>query len=596
MTTANITEASIAAGQSTVEREYWIEQLGSPPEKHYFPYKGRQGDGTRDRTGRISGQIAPDLAAPLLKLVNRSHLRLHMVLLTAATILLERYTYDSGKDIIIGTPVYKQEIKGKFVNTTLPLRHKIKPGMTFKELLLHVRETITQASKHQNYPIETMLYHLNLSNDEKKDFPLFDTVIILENIHDKTYLEGININTLFIFKHSEETIQYEVEYNSGRYTPEAIEAIVTHLESILRQGVTGINREIATLELLTETGKEQQLYEFNDTQREYPLDKTVVTLFEEQAQKTPHREAVVGMKRPPSGQDTGIDMEREAITYGELNRQSEQVAQRLREKGVKPGMLVAILEEPTVEMIRAILAVLKAGAAYLPIDPQTPQQRILYMLEDSAVHHLLTGRAVIETQSFSRLQGLHRTQARPHVTAPRPAVADLDTLPIPDRTLIDYEKYTRHISLAMVKNCITLQGTRGCPYECAYCARLWPKKHVARTAENIFAEVKKYYDKGVRRFALIDDIFNLKIENSSRFYELIIENNMEIQLLFPAGLRGDIMTPEYIDLMVKAGTVNISLALETASPRLQKLMRKNLDIEKLRRNLQYICTKHPHVI
>ncbi|MCP4146789.1 MAG: radical SAM protein, partial [bacterium] len=86
------------------------------------------------------------------------------------------------------------------------------------------------------------------------------------------------------------------------------------------------------------------------------------------------------------------------------------------------------------------------------------------------------------------------------------------------------------------------------------------------------------------------------IENSSRFYELIIENNMEIQLLFPAGLRGDIMTPEYIDLMVKAGTVNISLALETASPRLQKMMRKNLDIEKLRRNLQYICTKHPHVI
>lgn len=143
-----------------------------------------------------------------------------------------------------------------------------------------------------------------------------------------------------------------------------------------------------------------------------------------------------------------------------------------------------------------------------------------------------------------------------HVTGARGQITNLDRLPIPDRSLVDYEKYNRYIGQAMVKCSISLQATRGCPYDCKYCYQIWPKKHVFRSAQNIFEEVQLYYNLGIRKFNFVDDIFNLNIKNSTRFFQLIIENKLDLQLFFPAGLRGDISTKEYIDLMVQAGMEN----------------------------------------
>ena len=183
-----------------------------------------------------------------------------------------------------------------------------------------------------------------------------------------------------------------------------------------------------------------------------------------------------------------------------------------------------------------------------------------------------------------------------HLSPVRPQINDLDRMPFPNRSFVDYEKYNQFLGHSMVKNCMSVQATRGCPFKCVYCHKIWPKNHVVRSAENVFAEIQAYYHMGVTQFAFVDDIFNLDIKNSSRFYQLIIKNKLMVQLFFPNGLRGDILTREYIDLMVEAGTVNIAFALETASPRLQKLTRKNLHIEKLREILQYICETYPELI
>jgi len=96
----------------------------------------------------------------------------------------------------------------------------------------------------------------------------------------------------------------------------------------------------------------------------------------------------------------------------------------------------------------------------------------------------------------------------------------------------------------MVKHAVSLQGTRGCPYNCTYCHKIWGKKHVVRSAGNLFDEVKLYYDMGVRRFVLIDDIFNLDIKNSSEFFKKILDARMKPQFFFPNGLRGDILTKD----------------------------------------------------
>jgi amino acid adenylation domain-containing protein/non-ribosomal peptide synthase protein (TIGR01720 family) len=248
------------------------------------------------------------------------------------------------------------------------------------------------------------------------------------------------------------------------------------------------------------------------------------------------------------------------------------------------------------EMVMAMLAVLKAGGAYVPVDPDYPPDRVNFMLKDSGAALVLTESGVLDRVSFSVLKGLGEREVECLLTTPRPQIRDLDHLPTPDRSLIDVELYRKRIGIAMVTDSVSIQATRGCPYRCAYCHRIWPKTHVVRSSGHIYAEVDYYRRKGIKRFVFIDDIFNLDRKNSTEFFRLLIRNKLKIELFFPNGLRGDLLTRDYIDLMVEAGTVSLALALETASPRLQKLINKNLDLEKIRRNLDYLTSCHPDVI
>lgn len=311
-------------------------------------------------------------------------------------------------------------------------------------------------------------------------------------------------------------------------------------------------------------------------------NQTIHSLFERQAEKTPDNNAII--------------FKEERITYKECNFKANCLAHVLQEKGVKRDSAVAIIMERSPDFIIAILAVLKAGAAYLPIDPKFPQERIDSILEDSKASVVLSNECTIKKFSYTSLQALSKRKAQIYITNKRQQIEDLDTLPIPDRTLIDYEKYHKHISVSMMKHTVTIQGTRGCPYNCAYCHKIWPKKHVYRSAEHIFEEIKNCYNEGIRRFVFIDDIFNLNVQNSSKLFKMIIREKLKIDILFPAGLRTDILTKDYIDLMVEAGTINIAMALETASNRLQKLIDKNLNIERFKENVDYITEKYPNLI
>jgi amino acid adenylation domain-containing protein len=315
--------------------------------------------------------------------------------------------------------------------------------------------------------------------------------------------------------------------------------------------------------------------------------RTIHQRFEAQVAGTPDNIALVGM---------GHEVWGKGLTYKELNQRSNQLAYVLKEKGIKPDTVAAVMMERSVETIIALLGILKAGGAYLLVPPDIPREQLGTLLEENRVFLLITNSQAIENYSFTTLQQLTSGRVRLHQTPVRPPVSNLDSLPLPDRSLVDYEKYMQYIGITMVKNCITILSSRGCPYNCAYCHKIWPKKQVCRSAENIFREIKLYYEMGVRRFAFIDDIFNLNVKNSSRLFELVLKNGLKLQLFFSGGLRGDILTPGFIDMMVEAGTVNIAVALETASPRLQKLIGKNLDVKKLQKNLEYICKNHPQVI
>ena len=183
------------------------------------------------------------------------------------------------------------------------------------------------------------------------------------------------------------------------------------------------------------------------------------------------------------------------------------------------------------------------------------------------------------------------------VSVKRQQTRELDSLPIIDRSLIDYSRYHQFIGHAGVKYSMAVQATRGCPYRCFYCDIYKTTEfHFRRSDENLIDEIKVLADLGVKRVEFIDDIFNVNSKQFIRFFEFVIKNNLDMKFFFPTGLKGDLLTKDMIDLMVEGGAVGVNLSLEHAAPRMQEVMRKNLNVDVLHENLTYIAKNYPQVI
>ena len=192
---------------------------------------------------------------------------------------------------------------------------------------------------------------------------------------------------------------------------------------------------------------------------------------------------------------------------------------------------------------------------------------------------------------------IYKTSSRAQIGHQTSILSSLDSLPTIDRSLIDYTKYHKYVGHAGRKNAMSMQATRGCPYKCFYCDIYKTTiNHYRRSVENIMEEVKMIYDMGVRRIEFVYDIFNVNVKHCSKFFNSIIKAGLDIEFMFPNGLKGDLFTKELLDIMIAGGLRGMNLSLEHASPRLQKVMRKNLDVEKFRENIQYVTSKYPFVV
>ncbi|MGD2089687.1 MAG: amino acid adenylation domain-containing protein [Candidatus Aminicenantes bacterium] len=388
-------KAAIAAVQYGKEGKYWLKKFSGELPKTTFPYDYMNWQPDQQKKDYVKFALSSPCVSTLMKLSKALDYRLYIIL--AASLVTLLYKYTGNKDIIIGSPIFKQDKEGNFINTMLPLRNPVDGAMIFKELLLdHVRQTIIEANQHQNYPIETLLFQLNMTVIREK-FPLFDVVILLENIHEKKYIHSVHPNVVFSFLRTNDGIEGKVEYNPALYRPDTIDRIVHHFERLLEQVLVSVNIFISEIDILGGKEKKQILYDFNkrNQQARYPHHKTLHQLFVEQVERTPHHLALLGQGAERQAQSLGEERcalcaRRYAITYRELNEKSNQLAHLLIEKGVKPDTIVGIMVERFVEMIIDILGILKAGGAYLSIDPDYPQERINYMLADSEANILLT--------------------------------------------------------------------------------------------------------------------------------------------------------------------------------------------------------------
>ncbi len=357
---------SIASGQYGKERDYWLEKLSGELIKSHFPYDFRDKKDTGAPVpDTVEFTLPPPLAARLTNMCKGSDYTLAVVLTAGVIALLSRYS--GNKDIVAGMPIYRQDSSDDFINTVLVLRNTVDHDMTFKELLLQVRQTVMDAEEHQNYAVETLLYQLNIPVSDS-GFPLFDTAVLLENIQQKSYIGHIPLNTLFSFRRTGDTITGLMEYNPSLYRKETAQRVVRHYTRLLEILAEDVNAAPARADFLSKEEKEQLLFDFNDTAVEYPREKTIVQLFEEQVEKKPDAVAVSASS---------------FVSYRCLNRRAARFARLSMEKGVKPGAVVALMMERTVDKIVGIMGVLKAGGAYLPIEPDCPAGRVRYMLADS---------------------------------------------------------------------------------------------------------------------------------------------------------------------------------------------------------------------
>ncbi|MCP4219775.1 MAG: amino acid adenylation domain-containing protein, partial [bacterium] len=283
-------------------------------------------------------------------------------------------------------------------NTVLALRCRLDEGMTFKELLLHVRQTQIEATEHQNYPIGTLLYKLDIESSPG-EFPLFDTAVLLENIHDIDYLRDIVINTVFSFLRTDAAIEGTLKYNSLLYTPTDIEVTVSHLLNFFENAFKDIDAPLEAIDIFTPKEKERIIYRFNDTDTAVPGDKTLYNLFQERVEALP--------------EETALIFEDESMTYRELNREANRLAALLRENGVTKNRIAGIMVERSMEMIAAMLAVLKAGGAYMPIDSTYPADRIKYMLKDSGAVILLS-KSLLEEKIETEIPVIHLDHRQHH--------------------------------------------------------------------------------------------------------------------------------------------------------------------------------------
>ena len=385
-------DGAVLAGQI----EYWRQALAGLPEELALPFDRPRPAQPSRRGGFVRWRLDARLHAALADLAREHQASVFMVLHAGLAALLSRM--GAGTDIPVGAPVAGRtdeavhDLVGFFVNTMV-LRADVSGDPSFAELLSRVRETVLSAQARQDLPFERLVEVLNPTRSEARH-PLFQVMIGDEDVGGVDWqlpglrtraepVPGVNAKfdlTLGVCQQRGDGgapagIQAHFEYAEDLFDHATVKALADRLTRLLRQAARDPGRRISTLEVLTTAERRKLLHEWNDTARDVSA-ATLPELFEAQAARTPDAPAVI--------------FEGEHLSYADLNRRANRLARHLIALGAGPERLVAIAMPRCADMITAVLAVLKSGAAYVPVDPGYPAERIAFMLAETSPVAVLT--------------------------------------------------------------------------------------------------------------------------------------------------------------------------------------------------------------
>jgi anaerobic magnesium-protoporphyrin IX monomethyl ester cyclase len=202
--------------------------------------------------------------------------------------------------------------------------------------------------------------------------------------------------------------------------------------------------------------------------------------------------------------------------------------------------------------------------------------------------------ALIENKNIKEIKGLgFKNNDSLKINPLRPFIENLDSLPFPDYSIIDLDKYAKCLSYGYTyRRQGVLLTSRGCPFNCHYCFNFYGRKFRKRSAQNVFEEIKYLHlECNIKDFFVTDDTFNIERSRCIELFKLIINSGININLYFSSGLRGDLMDEEFIDLMVKAGTIWITFGVETVNKRVQKVANRFVQFDKMKTAIEYCCEK-----
>jgi amino acid adenylation domain-containing protein len=373
----------------TRQLAYWQQQLNGAAQLD-LPIDHPRSQTPGFRGARESLLLPQSLRAAIVRLSERTGTTLFMTLLAAFQTLLHRYSGQT--DIVVGSPIANRshsEIEGLigfFVNT-LVLRTDLSGNPTFRQLLGRVREVALGAYAHQDLPFEKLVEAVQPARDLHRN-PLFQIVFALQNAPvEKLELAGLTLSPLAIdpgtarfdleFQIVEclDTLGIVAVYRTDLFEPATIARLLIHFQTLLEGIVADPDCRLSDLPLLTAAERHQLLVEWNQTQTEYPQDWCIHHWFEAQVKHTPDAVAVV--------------FANQQLTYCQLNDRCNQLAHYLQQIGVVPGLRIGVCLERSIDLLVAVLGILKAGAAYVPLDPSYPAERLQFMLEDAQVSILV---------------------------------------------------------------------------------------------------------------------------------------------------------------------------------------------------------------
>jgi amino acid adenylation domain-containing protein len=378
----------LTSGKYLKQKEYWLKKLGSTTVRDLtagplpFPLQAEATAGSIEASAAsIAIDLPEQVQEQLFKLGSQSELTIYIILATALKALIYRYT--GAEEIVMASPLYKSPSQQRRFNNHLLIHDQIPEGATFKELLLLVRQSVLDAYENQDYPMDKLLEILNNGANRREGGGIGDLVAHsvgcwLTPLHETVTKESKENRQMLrlVFSVQGDIVTGAIHYNSRKLDSAYIKQLAGHYIGILEHCLSNVNASIHHIPLMTDQERQHLESLCSNADRDIPVNGTIIQSFRQVVKQ--HPEA------------TALFHNGTTLSYRHLDRLAGRLASQLKEKGAIPGDIIGLLMDRSLETVIAIMGILQAGCAYLPISPGYPLSRQGYMIEDSHLRFLIT--------------------------------------------------------------------------------------------------------------------------------------------------------------------------------------------------------------